>query len=62
MLQPDDGEAAAPEAGEVRIRQRAIGVNYIDVYLRKGWIPAMLPLPGVPGMEAAGTWSTSAPA
>ena len=39
----------------MRIRQRAIGVNYIDVYLRKGWIPAMLPLPGVPGMEAAGT-------
>ena len=55
VLQPDDGEAAAPAAGEVRIRQRAIGVNYIDVYLRKGWIPAMLPLPGVPGMEAAGT-------
>ena len=42
-------------AGEVRIRQRAIGVNYLDVYLRKGWIPAMLPLPGVPGMEAVGT-------
>ncbi|MCE9657145.1 MAG: SRPBCC family protein [Burkholderiales bacterium] len=54
-LQPGDGEAAAPEAGEVRIRQRAIGVNYLDVYLRKGWIPPMLPLPGVPGMEAAGT-------
>ena len=33
-----------PRAGEVRIRQRAIGVNYIDVYLRRGWIPAMLPL------------------
>ncbi len=55
MLQPGEGEAAAPQAGEVRIRQRAIGVNYLDVYLRKGWIPALLPLPGVPGMEAAGT-------
>ncbi|MEO8921223.1 MAG: SRPBCC family protein [Caldimonas sp.] len=54
MLQPGDGEAAAPKAGEVRIRQRAIGVNYLDVYLRKGWIPALMPLPGVPGMEAAG--------
>ncbi len=31
-----------PQPGEVRIRQRAIGVNYIDVYLRKGWIPPML--------------------
>ena len=46
---------AGARAGEVRIRQRAIGVNYLDVYLRKGWIPAMLPLPGVPGMEAVGT-------
>ena len=55
VLQPGDGEAAAPGAGEVRIRQRAIGVNYLDVYLRKGWIPALLPLPGVPGMEAVGT-------
>ena len=55
VLQADDGEAPAPNAGEVRIRQRAIGVNYFDVYLRKGWIPALLPLPGVLGMEAAGT-------
>ena len=43
-----------PAEGEVRIRQTAIGVNYFDVYLRKGWIPEFLPLPGTPGMEAAG--------
>ncbi len=55
VLRADDAEAPAPNAGEVRIRQRAIGVNYFDVYLRKGWIPSMLPLPGVLGMEAAGT-------
>ena len=55
VLQADDAEAPAPNAGEVRIRQRAIGVNYFDVYLRKGWIPSMLPLPGVLGMEGAGT-------
>ena len=55
VLEADDGEAPPPGPGEVRIRQRAIGVNYFDVYLRKGWIPALLPLPGVPGMEAAGT-------
>ena len=42
---PSDGEAPRRGAGEVRIRQRAIGVNYLDVYLRTGWIPAMLPLP-----------------
>jgi NADPH:quinone reductase-like Zn-dependent oxidoreductase len=55
VLEADNGETAAPAAGEVRVRQRAIGVNYFDVYLRKGWIPALLPLPGVLGMEAAGS-------
>jgi NADPH2:quinone reductase len=55
VLQADEGEAPAPRDGQVRIRQRAIGVNFFDVYLRKGWIPPLLPLPGVPGMEAAGT-------
>jgi len=51
----ENGEAEAPRAGEVRIRQRAIGVNYLDVYVRRGWFPAMLPLPGTPGHEAAGS-------
>jgi len=55
VLQPATGEAAGPRAGEVRIQQRAIGVNYLDVYLRRGLVPQMLPLPGVLGMEAAGT-------
>ncbi|MEO7851792.1 MAG: SRPBCC family protein [Rubrivivax sp.] len=54
-LQLEDGEVAAPGPGEVRIRQRAVGVNFFDVYLRRGWMPQLLPLPGVPGMEAAGT-------
>jgi NADPH:quinone reductase-like Zn-dependent oxidoreductase/uncharacterized protein YndB with AHSA1/START domain len=55
VLEPDDGEAPPPGPGEVRIRQRAVGVNFFDVYLRRGWIPAMLPLPGTLGMEAAGS-------
>jgi NADPH:quinone reductase-like Zn-dependent oxidoreductase len=58
VLRIEAGEASAPAAGEVRIRQRAIGVNYFDIYLRRGWIPGMLPLGGsraVLGMEAAGT-------
>lgn len=55
VLAAEETQAAAPGEGEVRIQQRAIGVNFIDVYLRRGWIPSMLPLPGVLGMEAAGS-------
>ncbi|GAA4343732.1 hypothetical protein GCM10023165_26420 [Variovorax defluvii] len=53
VLRLEDAEAPAPREGEVRIHQRAVGVNFIDVYLRRGWVPAPLPL--VPGMEAAGS-------
>ena len=42
----------SPDAGEVRIRQTAIGLNFIDTYHRTGLYP--LPLPAVPGLEAAG--------
>ena len=54
QLRAESTEVPPPGPGEVRIRQTAIGVNYLDVYLRKGWIPDFLPLPGTPGMEAAG--------
>jgi len=47
-----DVEVGAPKAGEVRIRQHAVGLNYIDVYFRTGLYPQ--PLPGGLGMEAAG--------
>ncbi len=55
VLQGQDIQVPPPGPGELRIRQRAIGVNYFDVYLRKGWIPSLLPLPGVLGQEAAGS-------
>jgi NADPH:quinone reductase-like Zn-dependent oxidoreductase len=42
-----------PGRGEVRLRQTAIGVNYIDIYVRRGLYPLLKP-PGTPGMEAAG--------
>ena len=46
--------APPPGAGEVRIRQTAVGVNYIDVYCRTGYFDLVQP-PGAPGLEAAGT-------
>jgi NADPH2:quinone reductase len=41
-----------PKNGEVLVRIEAVGVNFIDVYHRSGLYP--LPLPFVPGSEAAG--------
>jgi NADPH2:quinone reductase len=45
--------APAPGPGEARIRHTAVGVNYIDVYVRAGHY-RMLEPPAPPGMEAAG--------
>lgn len=42
-----------PEAGEVLIRQEAVGLNYIDVYHRTGMYPVPR-LPITPGLEGAG--------
>ncbi len=46
-------EVGAPGPGEVRLKQTAVGLNFIDVYHRTG----LYPLPALPsaiGMEAAG--------
>ena len=51
VLQFVDVPVGSPGAGQVRLRQTAIGLNYIDVYHRTGLYP--LPLPAVIGMEAA---------
>jgi NADPH2:quinone reductase len=52
VLQWVDIEVAAPGPDEVRVVHEAIGLNFIDVYFRKGVYPQ--PLPGWLGMEAAG--------
>jgi NADPH2:quinone reductase len=46
-------DVAAPGPGEVRIRQHAIGVNFIDVYFRTGLYKAPQ-MPFIAGNEAAG--------
>lgn len=44
-----------PEAGEVRVRVAAAGVNFADVLARMGLYPDAPPLPAVVGYEVAGT-------
>jgi NADPH:quinone reductase len=45
-------EVGAPGPGEARVRNTAVGVNYIDTYHRSGLYP--LPLPSGIGTEGAG--------
>ncbi len=45
-------QVGEPAAGEIRVRHRAIGLNFIDVYQRTGLYP--FPMPLQLGMEAAG--------
>lgn len=45
-------ELPAPAADEVRIRQTAIGVNFVDIYQRSGLYP--MPPANIPGVEGVG--------
>ncbi|MGJ3649542.1 quinone oxidoreductase family protein [Sphingomonas sp. GlSt437] len=47
-----DIDLPAPGPGQVRYRTTAVGLNFIDVYHRRGIYPG--PLPGALGMEATG--------
>ena len=51
-LQLVEVQVGDPAAGEIRVRHRAIGLNFIDVYQRTGLYP--FPMPLQLGMEAAG--------
>ncbi|MBT5186622.1 MAG: quinone oxidoreductase [Kordiimonadaceae bacterium] len=54
VLQKNEFEITEPGAGEVLIRQTAIGVNFIDVYFRSGLYPWPVDNNLVLGSEAAG--------
>lgn len=52
VIQWREVDLPAPGPGEVLIRHEAVGLNYIDTYLRSGLYPTRLP--GGLGFEAAG--------
>ena len=51
-MQWEPVEVGEPGPGQVRLRQEAVGLNYIDVYHRTGLYPQQLPF--TPGVEGAG--------
>jgi NADPH:quinone reductase len=52
VLEYVDVEVGEPGPGEARVRNHAIGINFIDVYFRTGLYPQALP--GALGQEGAG--------
>ena len=53
VLKWEEVEVGEPGPGQVRLRQHAVGLNYIDVYHRTGLYPQARPF--TPGTEGAGT-------
>ncbi len=58
MMQIVEVDPGTPGPGQVRLRQTAVGINFIDVHYRRGTAPphamAKLHFPFIPGLEAAG--------
>src|SRR5580658_11079196 len=52
VLETVELETPKPKAGQVLVRQQAIGLNFIDTYQRSGLYP--IRFPAVLGQEAAG--------
>ena len=54
VLTYEEVEVPAPGPGQVRIKNHACGINYIDTYFRSGLYPSPTGLPFISGNEAAG--------
>ena len=52
VLRLEDVAVGDPGAGEVRVRHKAVGLNFADTYFRQGYYP--VPLPNGMGVEASG--------
>ena len=59
VLTFEEIEVPAPGPGQIKIKQHACGVNYIDTYFRIGMYPSPvgMPRPGTPGMIQPSTVS-----
>ncbi|PQQ04316.1 uncharacterized protein Pyn_31229 [Prunus yedoensis var. nudiflora] len=60
VLKWEDVEVGEPKEGEVRVKNKAIGLNFIDVYFRKGVYKAAT-VPYTPGVEACGVVTAVGP-
>lgn len=61
VLTLDDIEIPAPGQGQIKIKQHACGVNFIDTYFRIGMYPSPVGMPFVSGNEGAGQITETGP-
>jgi NADPH2:quinone reductase len=54
VLKFEDVEVGVPGPGQVRLKQHASGVNFIDTYFRMGLYPSPVGLPFIAGNEGTG--------
>jgi NADPH:quinone reductase len=54
VLTYEDVQIAAPGQGQIKIKQHAAGVNFIDAYFRMGMYPSPVGMPFIAGNESAG--------
>ena len=50
----EDVQIPAPGQGQIKIKQHACGVNFIDCYFRMGMYPSPVGMPFIAGNESAG--------
>jgi NADPH:quinone reductase len=54
VLTFEDVDIPAPGPGQIRIKQHACGINFIDTYFRMGMYPSPAGMPFISGNEGAG--------
>ena len=53
VLTYEEIEVPAPGPGQIRVKQHACGLNYIDTYFRMGMYPSPVGLPFVAGVVSS---------
>jgi len=54
VLTYEQVDVPAPGPGQIKLRQRACGINFIDTYFRTGMYPSPVGMPFIAGNEGAG--------
>ena len=61
VLTYEDVDIPAPGQGQIKIKQHAAGINFIDCYFRMGMYPSPVGMPFIAGNESAGEVSAVGP-